>query len=184
MEIKIVDKWALFEISLLIYLFVSIIPVVLYLKFHDKVRPIEFLKINNDIKKNILKGLLISTAFIIVLIIKNIIFGWKVINFNIGLLWISGLLVGLFEEIPVRGFIFQKLLLRRSFIFANLSTTILFIILHIPIWLINNVNIIDSIKSMFLVSLVLGYLFKEYKSLWIPIICHSIFNLCIWVGLG
>jgi membrane protease YdiL (CAAX protease family) len=35
-----------------------------------------------------------------------------------------------------------------------------------------------------MVSLALGYLFKEYKSLWIPIICHSVFNLSIWIGLS
>lgn len=177
-------KWDSFTISLSLYLLVYIIPTISYLKFHDKVSPIKFLKLNNNIKKNILLGLLISIIFIAILIAKNIILGWNTINFNIGLLWISGLLVGVLEEIPFRGFIFQKLLLRMNFIFANISTTILFILIHIPIWLINNVNIMGSIESVFLVSLVLGYLFKEYESLWIPIICHSIFNICIWVGLG
>lgn len=177
-------KWALFAISLSIYLFLDILPVVSYLKFHDKVNPIQFLKLNKDIKKNILKGFLISTIFITALIVKNIVFGWKAISFNIGIFWISGLMVGLLEEIPFRGFILQKLQLRMNFTFANISTTVLFILIHIPVWLFNNVNIIDSIKSAFLVSLVLGYLFKEYESLWIPIICHSIFNICIWIGLG
>ena len=71
-----------------------------------------------------------------------------------------------------------------NFITANLCTTILFIVIHIPTWLFNGVNVVDSVKSLVVVSFVLGYLFKESDSLWVPIICHSIFNLSIWIGLG
>lgn len=172
-------KLKVFIIILMIYLLFFITPVILYLKLKDNVNPIEFLKLNNSIKE----GIFISILFVIVLIMKRIILGGGPINLNIGILWISGSLVGIFEEIPFRGFVFQKLLNHMNFILANLLTTVLFVSIHIPIWILSDVNIVSSIKSVFIVSLILGYLFHEYKSLWVPIICHSVFNICIWIGL-
>ncbi|MBX4265663.1 CPBP family intramembrane metalloprotease (plasmid) [Clostridium estertheticum] len=163
----------------MIYLLFFITPVILYLKLKDKVNPIEFLKLNNNIKD----GLFISILFVIVLIVKRFIVGGEPINLNIGILWVSGSLVGIFEEIPFRGFVLQKLLNHMDFILANLLTTVLFVSIHIPIWILSDVNIVSSIKSIFIVSLILGYLFHEYNSLWVPIMCHSIFNICIWIGL-
>jgi len=174
-----------FFIILLIYILLFITPVMLYLKLKDRVNPLEFLKLSNNIKEGILKGSFISILFIIALLIKRIILGGGgAINFNIGILWISGSLVGIFEEIPFRGFIFQKLSNNMNFILANLLTTLAFISIHIPLWLLSDVSILNSIKSVLIVSLILGYLFKEYKSLWVPIICHSVFNICIWIGLA
>lgn len=147
-------------------------------------KPFEFLKLEKNIGNGILKGFIISFIFVIILIIKRALFGWSVLNLNLGILWVSGLLVGVLEEIPFRGFILQKLMNRMNFSVANVLTTMLFVCLHIPIWLCTGANLIDSIKSVFLISLILGYLFKEYKSLWVSIICHSVFNICIWIGLG
>ncbi|WP_052220859.1 CPBP family intramembrane glutamic endopeptidase [Clostridium homopropionicum] len=178
------DENVLFIINLLIYLLIFIFPVIFYLKFIDKVSPLEFLKLTKNIKQNFIKGFVISILFILVLILKKLIVGFNNINFNIGILWISGLTVGILEEIPFRGFILQKLTKHTDFIAANLLTTLLFITIHIPNWLLNGVNIIDSTKSLVVVSFILGYLFKETDSLWVPIICHSVFNIIIWIGLG
>lgn len=179
-----VDKNMLFIINLSIYLLVFIFPVILYLKFIDKVSPLEFLKLTKNIKQSFKKGFIISIVFILSLILKKVTLGFNTINFNIGILWISGLTVGILEEIPFRGFMLQKLIKHTNFIAANLLTTLLFIIIHIPNWLFNGNNIIDSSKSLVVVSFILGYLFKETDSLWVPIICHSVFNLAIWIGLG
>ena len=173
-----------FILGLLLYLFVFNAPVILYLKYKEKVNPFEFLKLNKNIKKGLTTGLLISLLFIAALIIKKFVLGFGSVNFNIGLLWVGGLLVGLFEEIPFRGFILQKLSKRVNFMIANIITTILFVSVHLPIWLYGNVNLASSIPSVFVVSLVFGYLFEEYDSLWVTIVCHSVFNLCIWTRLG
>ncbi len=173
----------LFIFTLLFYLFIFILPVVLYIKLKDKTDPLDYLKLKNNPLKGILTGFLISIIFISLLIIKNILIGWKHINLNIGIFWVSGLSVGILEEIPFRGFLMQKLLKQTNFLTANLLTTILFVILHIPTWLFSHNNIMSSAITISLASLVLGYLFREYKSLWVPIIFHSIFNLCTWIGL-
>lgn len=184
MVIPITNEKFLFIVNLFIYIFIFIFPVIFYLRFIDKVNPLAFLKLNTNIKKGFGKGLIISILFIGLLIIKRILLGWGNINFNIGILWLSGLTVGILEEIPFRGFILQKFAKHMNFTAANLLTTILFASTHIPTWLVNGVNIIDSVKSLVVISFVLGYLFKESDSLWVPIICHSVFNLSMWIGLG
>ena len=158
-------------------MFLFIAPVIIYLKFKNKVNPFEFLRLNNNIFKNLLKGILFSTVFIILLVIRNKFTGRRTVNFNIGILWFSALLVGFFEEIPFRGFILQMIWTRVSFWTANGITTIIFVVIHVPLWLLSGINVGTSALTISISSLVLGYLFKEYKSLWIPIICHSIFIL-------
>lgn len=170
--------------GILTYLILFIIPIFLYLKFKSKVNPLIYLRLLGNTKRGILIGIVISSVFIILLFYKN---GNGVFVFDkldIKMLWVSGLLVGFLEEIPFRGFILQKLNENMRFWKANTLTTVIFILFHIPTWLINsNGDIIKSAVNISIVSLVLGYLFKEYKSLWIPIICHSVFNLCIWMKL-
>lgn len=181
---KILDKIILILLSLIVYLLVFIVPIILFLRLKDRVNPLTFLKLNNNIKNGLLKGFSISILFIVLLFVKNIVFGWNYINIHIGILWFTGAMVGILEEIPFRGFLLQKLNNYMHFIPANLITTALFILIHMPILLINKVSIINSIKSIILVSYILGYLFKESDSLWVPIICHSFFDLTIFIGLG
>ena len=169
--------------GLLLYLLIFIIPVILYLKLRDKVNPLEYLKLKHNALRGIFTGLSISTIFIILLIVKNTLIKDKSINLDIGILWISGLLVGMLEEVPFRGFLLQKLMKNLGFWMANLLTTALFTIVHIPVWLSSSTNLIGSAITVSLVSLILGYLFKEHDSLWVPIVCHSIFNLSTWIGL-
>ena len=169
--------------SILIYLFLYIVPVILYLKLKDKVNPLIYLRIVGNSKQGIFIAIMVSSIFIILLITKNAIINFPKFNLNLGKLWVSALLVGFFEEIPFRGFLLQKLWDKMKFWKANLLTTIIFVSFHIPTWISSNTDIMSAAIKISMVSLALGYLFKEYKSLWIPIICHSVFNLCIWVGL-
>lgn len=170
-------------IGILIYLLLFIVPVITYLKFKEKVNPLSALKLRDKPIKNILKAILISLVYILLLTIKNELTDRNPINLNIGVMWVSVLLVGTFEEIPFRGFLLQKLWNKLNFVQANIVTTILFVLIHIPEWIYSGADIIKSSFTVSIVSLVLGYLFKEYDSLWIPIVCHSIFNFTTWIGL-
>jgi membrane protease YdiL (CAAX protease family) len=170
--------------SISTYIGLIIIPIFLYLKLKNKVNPLVYLKILGNSKQGIAIGIIVSSIFIILLIAKNAIVRLNTVHFDIGLLWISGLLVGFLEEIPFRGFLLQKLSNYMKFWKANLLTTIIFVLYHIPTWINSNTHILSSAINISMVSLALGYLFKEYKSLWIPIICHSVFNLSIWIGLS
>ncbi|MFL0269930.1 CPBP family intramembrane glutamic endopeptidase [Clostridium sp. WILCCON 0202] len=181
--IKIINSIKLEIIGILIYLLLFIIPIITYLKFKEKVNPIAALKLSNKPIRNILKAVLISLVYILLLTIKNEFTDRKPINLNIGIMWVSVFLVGTFEEIPFRGFLLQKLWKKINFVQANIVTTLLFVLIHIPEWIYSGADIIKSSFTVSIVSLVLGYLFKEYDSLWIPIVCHSIFNFTTWIGL-
>ena len=177
------DNIGSFFWSLFINLILFVIPVIVYLKLKDKVNPLTYLKIVGNFKKGIAIGGGVSAAFIILLVTKNSMTQVRQINLDLGLLWISALLVGFIEEIPFRGFLLQKLSSKMKFWKANILTTVIFILFHIPTWIYTNTDMLKSVVNVAMVSLVLGYLFKEYKSLWIAIICHFLFNLSIWIGV-
>ncbi|MGE5627769.1 MAG: lysostaphin resistance A-like protein [Solirubrobacterales bacterium] len=171
------------SLTLTYYIVIFILPISFYLRLKDKINPLNYLKLNNRPLKEIAIGLLLSLLYIILLIIRNYIYGWKTINFNIGLLWINVLLIGILEEVPFRGFILQKLQSRTSFLTANIITTLLFVVMHYPLWLSTGTDLLQSSASIAFISIILGYIYKEFDSLWSPIICHSIFNMSIWIGL-
>lgn len=172
-----------FIIEIIFYLFFNL-PVYFYIKYKNKINPLSYLKLNNHPFKGILIGFLLSLLYVILLILKNYLEAWSPLNFNIGILWISGLLVGFLEEVPFRGFILQQLNSRMNFFFSNLLTTLIFLLLHFPLWIITGKNVFEASISISIVSLILGYLYKEFNTLWIPIILHSVFNICVWIGLG
>lgn len=170
-------------IGFAIYLIVFLVPIFLYLKFKEKTNPFVFLRLKNNMLKNILKGAAFSTIYLIILVIKNIVLQKKSIDMNIGMMWLAVLLVGFFEEIPFRGFILQKLQKKMNFWNANITTTIIFVLLHFPNWIVSGTDMVSSIITVSMGSLVFGFLFKEYDTLWIPIMCHSVFNMTTWIGL-
>ena len=117
-------------------------------------------------------------------VLKGMISNNLNINLNIGVRWFYGLSVGFLEEIPIRGFLLRIFEEKYSFVKANILTTLIFVVFHFPNWIIGGADIIQGMISISVVSMIFGYLVKEYDSLWITIICHSVFNICIWIGLA
>jgi membrane protease YdiL (CAAX protease family) len=180
-ELEISFKY--FILGLLIYVVIVILPIFIYIYKVEKINPFEYLKLTKKPLKGIFVGATVSMMLVLLLVLKNIIIGSFHINLNIGILWLAGILVGFLEEIPIRGFLLQKLASKMNFWAANIISTFIFVSLHIPTWVNSNTNIIQASMTTAMVSLAFGYLLKEYKSLWTTIICHSVFNLCIWIGL-
>jgi CAAX amino terminal protease family. len=80
--------------------------------------PTNVLGVNSEIKSGIIVGL----SFICYLSIRTFLSGVRTINFNIGIYyWIGGLITGFVEEVPFRGFLFQKLQEYLTFWKANLG---------------------------------------------------------------
>lgn len=150
-----------------------IVPVYVILKL-QKLNPISFLKLNSNMVKGISFGLLLGIAFLVINIVKTK-------NFNIHITYSdfinTFLVVGIIEEIAFRGYIMQKLKLYMGFIGANIITSLMFAIIHIPIS-INNHNI-DPLYfvQVGILSLIFGYFFEETDSLICPIVMHSLWDL-------
>jgi len=88
-------------------------------------------------------------------------------------------LAGLIEEVVFRGFILRKALENNNFITSNILQSILFAVIHIPIWIIKDQNIAMLLVYIFIFGLLMGYINRKSRSLWTVIILHTLHNLSI-----
>jgi membrane protease YdiL (CAAX protease family) len=153
------------------------------LKYVDGVNPISFLKLNVQIVKNTKRGILIGFLCVIWAIVA---IGYQNVNFNIGIkYWVSALIVGFAEEIPFRGFLFQKLEEKLNFWKANCLSAFLFMAIHFPSYIFhNNKNMFIDGISVFIWGLVFGLIFNKTKSLLPSIISHSMYDLACFILRG
>jgi membrane protease YdiL (CAAX protease family) len=159
-----------------------VLPVYLYLKFYDKVNPWQYLKLNKNVLKGILSGLVVGFFYIIFYFLTTPTgpkFNLDGVDANA--IIVSILTVGFIEETMFRGFILQKLAEVFNFHVANIITAILFLLIHFPGWIYMGTfqkwGIVTMIAIMVL-GLICGYLLKYTKSLWGSMILHMINNLC------
>jgi membrane protease YdiL (CAAX protease family) len=73
----------------------------------------------------------------------------------------TSILIGLFEEIPFRGFILQKLQEKFPFWISNLLSSLLFLIIHLPGWMMLHALMWSNVISIF----VLGGDFRHHHFL-------------------
>lgn len=145
---------------------------------------LDYLKLRKNYKKGIAIGCLISIAYIVIKLAVGYLSKNLKINFDIGLMWwIGGITVGFIEEIPLRGFLLTKLESKINFTLSNIIVTIIFVMMHFPKWIAIGTFIIPASIKIAIVSLLFGYLVKRYDSLWVTIICHSVFDICYFIGL-
>ena len=173
-----------FVFYVVFYIIAVIVPVIYYIRYIVKENPIEYLKLKKNCIKGIIVGSSISVVFILILlVIKYLTLGVNSINLNIGYLWIYGILSGIMEEIPIRGFLLKKISTSIGFLRGNVVTSVIFLTLHFPKWIYLGEISLRSMAINFFMSLIFGYLVKEYNSLWPSIICHSTLNITIYIGL-
>lgn len=167
---------------------VWIVPVFLYLKFHDRVRPASFLRLHVLPRgRQLWQGLGITCGFLVLCIIGALCFqggGLSNVARMTGTRWgalLCGMtFVALAEEILFRGFIYWKLRGTRSFLRANLLTSGLFLLIHWPGWLYMqgfHQGLIPLSLTILLVGFILGWLVETTRSLWPPILLHLANNV-------
>ncbi len=179
----VISDIIVFICSLILYSFFILMPIYFFIRKKINSNVFNYLKLKKNWDKGILIGGFVSFVYVGLFIFKGIITNNLNINLNIGIRWLYGLSVGFLEEIPIRGFLLRFFEEKYSFIKANVLSTLIFVIFHFPNWIIGGTDIIQGIISVSVVSMIFGYLVKEYDSLWITIICHSVFNISIWIGL-
>jgi len=155
-------------------LLVWVLPVFLYLRYIDHLDPIEYLKLKQNWKNGIIIGIILS----IINFLGNMLrFGAPHPSLQ-SITWNSvlstSLLIGFIEEIPYRGFILQKLAEQFGFWKANLISSLLFLSIHLPGWISLHLLSVERVISVFLFGVVMAIVFKYGKSLWGPIITHSL----------
>lgn len=164
-------QYALVNIGL--RLLIWVLPVFLYLSYVDGVDPVDYLKLRQRWKRGIMVGL----AFSLVNFILNAIaygipsFNWE--NFTWNSVLGTSFLIGFIEEIPFRGFILQKLQERMNFWFANIISSLLFLLIHFPGWISLHLLSLQSVIAVFVIGFLMALLLRYSGSLWSSIIAHS-----------
>jgi CAAX protease family protein len=171
--------YALLNVGIRLVLWV--LPVFLYLRFIDRVDPIEYLKL----KQHWRRGLVIAIAFSVVNLALMVAQhglrhpGSGAVTWNSILS--TSMLIGFMEEIPYRGFIFQKFAESFSqfgetfsFATATLLSSLLFLAIHLPGWLSLHLFQPRVAIFVFVFGALMALLLRLAKSLWAPIVSHSL----------
>ena len=88
----------------------------------------------------------------------------------------------LIEEIPWRGFLYNRLVAGRKSIGVAIFVGVIWAIWHIPMWLIRNSLTIAEMIPWFiwavLISVVLGMGYSMFRNILSVSLMHMIFNVC------
>lgn len=168
----------------------TLLPVLLYLYYVDKKNLCDYLQLRIEkwlggIGWGIGFGLLLAG----VSLTKAILIGEGRLGFDWPIdYWLHSVIVAsTVEELFFRGFLLNKLTESGNFLNANLIVSLLFIVIHIPVWcadgslgwdMLNNSIYIGTLSGIF------GYLYYRTQSLWTPVILHAANNYLTLVTIG
>lgn len=171
---------------------VFILPVYYFITHVDKKKFFDALYFKpKQLGKDILLGLGIGGIFFITAIVANLAKFHKIFSIssmptfqNILLTCLIALATGISEEILSRGFVLKKLYEESKNIYtSSFFASILFFFLHVPI-LFTNGKISGNVLLLFMatdviLSLVNSFIFLDRKSLVLPILIHSMYNVAL-----
>ncbi|GHO46005.1 CPBP family intramembrane glutamic endopeptidase [Ktedonospora formicarum] len=155
-------------------LLIWVIPVFVYLRYIDHVHPIAYLKLNQYWKRGVFLGFAFSLLNFVGMLLR---FGSphpSISSITWNNILSTSLLIGVFEEIPFRGFIFQKLKEKFPVWIANLLSSLLFLVIHLPGWIMLHVLTWSNVFSIFVLGVIFAVIFYFSKTLWSSIITHSL----------
>ncbi len=160
-------------------------PVLLYLRYVERARAVEFLKLNAP------RG----DASRILLVVGALFVGWYLLLDYVvgdGRIGGAGLAQVLFtilspatlvEEIYFRGFLLNKLWQTMGFWRANLASSSLFALIHFPGWFaLGNFAsplIVADVFGILVFGMAFGWVMKRTGSLWPAYVLHALNNLLV-----
>ena len=161
-------------LNVLLRVLVWLLPVFLYLRYVKGVTPTRYLKLREHWRRGLLVAVLFSILNFLFYVAQH---GWP--HFRAaGITWNSLLsttfLIGFIEEVPYRGFIFQQLNEWFSTSIAAVISSLLFVAIHLPGWFSLHLFRAQLAIFIFVFGILMVVLFRYSKSLWAPIISHSL----------
>jgi hypothetical protein len=165
-------RYALINICL--RLLVWVLPVFIYLYFVDHVDPLAYLKLKENWKRGLLIGLGLALLILLGSLLRYGIPHPGIPLFTWNSFLSSSFLIGFIEEIPYRGFILPKFEERLGFWRATLITSVLFVGMHLPGWISLHLLTAYNVLFVFAFGVVMAIVYKVGKSLWGPIVAHSL----------
>jgi len=173
---------------------VFVLPVLIYVRSVEKKDIFSGLFINKNLK-SFIKEFFISFGVGLILLFTalfSIYLRFRTIGlpthfpgmYQFGLIILTALATGVTEEILSRGFVLKRLYEESKNAYSSsFFASILFFFLHVPILFANN-RISGSMLLMFmatdlLLSMVNGLIMIQRKSLTVPILIHTFYNIVI-----
>ena len=165
-------------INIVFRLLIWVLPVCLYLRYIDHADVLGYLQMKQYWRRGVIVGLILSVINFLGIIARIGPPVWA----NAHITWNSvlgtSILVGVFEEIPFRGFILQKLRERFDWVTSVVISSVLFVGAHVPGWVMFGTLTAKNITYIFVFGAVMSIILRYSKSLWAPIISHSL-NDCL-----
>lgn len=165
-------------VSIVCRLLIWVLPVFSYLHYIDNVDVFEYLKLKHSWKRAIVIGLTLSVINFLGTMMRVGVPDWSSAHLTWNSVLGTSILVGVFEEIPFRGFILQKLQERFEFVTSLVISSLLFCGAHIPGWIMHGSLRAHNVIYICAFGAVMAIIFRYAKSLWAPIITHSL-NDCL-----
>jgi len=168
-------------LSAIIKFSIWVLPVFLLIRMAEKKNPFYYLGLLSNVGKGIKWGILISFGLAVYFVVENAFIIDNGADFNLRLHdWLNTIiLVGFIEEIVFRGFLLRKYLELFTFWKANIVTSLLFVLIHFPIWLYKDMIGLFPIAISFIIGISFGFIYKKTRSLWSVIIIHSVYNFFV-----
>jgi membrane protease YdiL (CAAX protease family) len=161
-------------INLTIRALVWVLPVFLYLRYVDGVEPARYLKLTAHWRRGLLFALAFSALNFFASLAQHGLPPFRAAAFTWNSVLSTSLLIGFVEEIPYRGFIFQKLNESFSFPYASLISSLLFLAIHLPGWISLGLFKPQIAIFVFVFGVLMTLLLHYARSLWAPIVSHSL----------
>jgi len=166
----------------LVKILVWFVPFWFYVKYYLNTNPLTYLNLNINVKKGLFWGIILSALVGFRFAIEVYLINKETFHFALPLdSYLNGfLVVGITEEIVFRGFILKEFNKRMSFWKANVNSSLLFMLIHYPIWIHDGVLFhFWTHVYIFLLGLIFGFVYKKTGSLWSVIILHSFYDLFV-----
>jgi membrane protease YdiL (CAAX protease family) len=151
-----------------------VLPVFAYLRWVDRVEPFEYLQLTQHWKRGLVVGLVLSVVNLMGTAARLGMPDWGHAYITWNSVLGTSALIGVFEEIPFRGFVLRKLQERFDFWTATVISSVLFVGAHVPGWLMLGSLKANNVVYIFVFGVVMAIILKYSRSLWAPIVTHSL----------
>lgn len=151
-----------------------VLPVFWYLRVVDRVDPFEYLRLRLRWRRGVAVGILVSLVNFALAAWRYGSPHWHPAAITWNSVLSTSILIGFFEEIPFRGFMLQKLEESFGFWMAAVISSVLFVGIHVPGWILLGMMNASNLAFAFLFGMIMAVLLRYTRSLWAPVVAHSL----------
>jgi membrane protease YdiL (CAAX protease family) len=155
-------------------LLIWVLPACLYLRYIDHVNVVDYLQLRRHWRRGLIVGLMLSVLNVVGTVARHGPSDWSRVDVTWNNILGTSILVGVFEEIPFRGFMLQKLQERLSFEVSTAVSSLLFVGAHVPGWILLGSLTAHNVIFVFVFGTIMAIVLRYSGSLWASIVSHSL----------